>query len=72
MNYWSSLVTGKSPYLKPIVAGLAEQNANPYTGLSDLVTPLNNFLKKMRTEGAIVAAAMYNSTGTVTHHNTDI
>ncbi|KAK4031507.1 glycosyl hydrolase family 65, N-terminal domain-containing protein [Parachaetomium inaequale] len=42
------------------------------TGLSDLVIPLNNLLKTMGKEGAKVAAAMYRSTGTVTHHNTDM
>lgn len=46
--------------------------ASLVTGLSDLVTPLNNLLKKMGAEGRKVAAEMYNSTGTVTHHNTDM
>lgn len=34
--------------------------------------PLNNLLKTMDKEGQKVAAAMYNSSGTVTHHNTDM
>ncbi|SPO01788.1 uncharacterized protein DNG_04461 [Cephalotrichum gorgonifer] len=42
------------------------------TGLSDLRTPLNNLLKTMNGRGAVVAADMYNCSGTVTHHNTDI
>ncbi|GAB1319331.1 hypothetical protein MFIFM68171_09541 [Madurella fahalii] len=42
------------------------------TGLSDLVAPLNNLLKTMHKEGTKVAAAMYNCSGTVTHHNTDM
>ncbi|KAK4154613.1 Six-hairpin glycosidase-like protein [Chaetomidium leptoderma] len=42
------------------------------TGLSDLVKPLNNLLKTMDKEGRKVAAAMYNASGTVTHHNTDM
>jgi len=42
------------------------------SGLSDLVTPLNNILKAMHREGAKVARAMYNCSGTVTHHNTDL
>ncbi|KAK1758949.1 Six-hairpin glycosidase-like protein [Echria macrotheca] len=42
------------------------------TGLSDLVAPLNNLLKTMHREGEKVAAQMYNLSGTVTHHNTDM
>ncbi len=40
--------------------------------LSDLTSPLNNLLKAMHREGTKVAAEMYNCSGTVTHHNTDI
>ncbi|KAK0739059.1 glycosyl hydrolase family 65, N-terminal domain-containing protein [Apiosordaria backusii] len=42
------------------------------TGLSDLVTPLNNLLKVTDKQGRKVAATMYNASGTVTHHNTDM
>ncbi|KAK0619106.1 Six-hairpin glycosidase-like protein [Immersiella caudata] len=42
------------------------------TGLSDLVQPLNNLLKTMDKRGQEVAKKMYNASGTVTHHNTDI
>jgi len=42
------------------------------TGLGDLIAPLNNILKIMNKRGEEVARRMYNATGTVTHHNTDI
>src|SRR4051812_12510229 len=42
------------------------------TGLSDLVTPLNNLLKTKDKRGQEVARRMYNASGTVTHHNTDL
>lgn len=42
------------------------------TGLSDLVSPLNNLLKTMGAQGSKVAKKMYNCSGTVTHHNTDM
>lgn len=43
------------------------------TGLADLVHPLFDFLKnRMDPQGRQVAQEMYNSSGTVTHHNTDL
>ncbi len=43
------------------------------TGLSDLVWPLLDFLKsRMHPQGQQVARQMYNCSGTVTHHNTDL
>jgi alpha-L-fucosidase 2 len=42
------------------------------TGLSDLVSPLHELLKTMATAGSQVAREMYNSSGTVSHHNVDL
>ncbi|KAJ5833268.1 hypothetical protein N7474_001579 [Penicillium riverlandense] len=42
------------------------------TGLLDMTGPLYDLIKAMAKDGAVVARRMYNCSGTVTHHNTDM